>query len=101
MSANKALHEAIFEGFSLLGSATKKALEEQLDLEGLDIAEEPIDARLLCAKLNDVFGAGSEPLIRIIYQKFVDKLEAKQRIKFPAGTPVAECILKTLEKRRA
>jgi hypothetical protein len=98
MSANKALHEAIFESFSFLGEATRKALEEQLDLEGLDMAEEPIDARVLCAKLKEVFGAGSEPLIQIIYQKFVQKLEAGQRIKFPAGTPVSECIVRTLEK---
>ncbi len=100
MSANKALHEALFEGFALLGDTTKKALEEQLDLEGLDMAEEPVDAKMLCAKLKDVFGAGSEPLIRIIYEKFVEKLDANQRIKFPAGTPVSECIVKTLEKSR-
>jgi hypothetical protein len=101
VAANKALHEAIVEGFSLLGDGTKKALEEQLDLEGLDMAEEePVDAKMLCAKLKDVFGAGSEPLIRIIYERFVDKLDAGQKMKFPAGTPVSECIIKTLEKNR-
>ncbi len=100
MTANKALHEAVIEGFSLLGGSTKKALEEQLDLEGLDMANEAIDAQLLCAKLQEEFGAGSEPLIRIIYERFITKLDTGQRLKFPTGTPVSECILKTLEKNK-
>lgn len=101
MSANRALHEAVSEGFSLLGEQTKQALEEQLDLEGLDMSDEPIDAKLMCAKLKEVFGSGAEPLVRIIYERFASKLEAEQRIKFPTGTPVYECIIKTLEKSKA
>ncbi len=101
MSANRALHEAVSEGFSLLGDQARKALEEQLDLEGLDMADEPIDAKLLFTKLKEVFGAGSEPLVRIIYDRFASKLEVGQRIKFPSGTPVSECIMKTLEKSKA
>ena len=68
---------------------------------GLDMSDEPIDAQLPCAKLKEVFGSGAEPLVRIIYERFASKLEAEQRIKFPTGTPVSECIIKTLEKSRA
>src|SRR5262249_52120969 len=99
MEPKIALCAAVVEGFSLLGSPTEKALLEQLDFDGIHPLAGIIDVKLLDVKLKEVFGSGSEPLMKVIYDRFVDKLGKTDGLSFPSSMPMSERILQILEKR--
>lgn len=81
------------EGFSTLGEPVQKALISQLGLGGVDIATEAIDVEFLDAKLSQLFGSGSRALMRVIYDRFSQKIDARDQIVFPDQTLPVERIL--------
>ena len=70
LTPDEALHLAVSQGLSILGESTQDALMGQLAAEGF-VLSTGIDPQLLDAKLAELFGAGSDAIMRVIYERFV------------------------------
>lgn len=96
MRQHYALYEAVLDGFATLGEPVAHQLMSQLYAEGLTFAAGDIDPKVLSDKLKKLFGSGSNDLMRVIYEKFVDKLEVTQRVAMPEEMEASEKIVTIL-----
>lgn len=80
MNPDDAFQSAVVQALTVLGESASSALERQLEMEGLNPYSKSFNARALDSKLSQLFGEGSQALMRIIYQKFKSNLSSADGI---------------------
>lgn len=83
----------MLDGFATLGEPVAQQLMAQLYSEGMTFAAGDIDPKFLGDRLKELFGSGSDSLMRIIYDRFIEKLEDTQRLAMPQEMDPSDKIL--------
>jgi hypothetical protein len=106
LTPEDAFQSAVEQTLSVLGESTGSALVRQLEMEGLNPHSKSFNARALDGKLTQLFGEGSQALMRIIYQKFMTSLSSSDEIEDLADIETLsyadqiEAVLKTYHRKK-